>query len=1826
MGGAVLVIWGFLMLLHPASVWSAPVWNFETVAEVPAPAVPSNCSSPDIRLTGLDFDALNQAVVGWAEKVDCTPGNPLTLVPRWNRRTSGVWLSPNTLLDPNNTPSDLRGIPALVVSPLGTPFYVYAGNGDGTTASSDTGSIFIWRVNLDADPDGPGIYSSPTDLVGADSACETYPFLAADFTSSSPLSWVRGVACGGPIKLNGASDIATSALISDVDYAAGSAAGQHHVVYRDNSAGTVFYSDGVSPVSVISAPAPGGLGLAVNGTNIPHLAIAGYDDPATVGVTEDMLLYLTTIDGGANWTQTAVDATNGVRNPSIALDGTGHPCIAYWSPASSGQIRFACEATGWVSEQVQVAAPASSLFGLPTQTRLAFDNGSPSPKPYILTDRATSNPSNPSGLELLLISTTDAPPVMTTPLDQTNNEGDAVFLHVAASDPDPGDALEYAAIGLPPGLSIGLTSGNIIGTLPFDAHKTTPYAVTVFVSDGILSDSKSFNWTVNNVNRAPEITTPTDQTSTEGVTIAPLEISVIDLDSDVLTYSAIGLPPGFSINTGNGFISGTAPFTVADANTPSVVHTVTVTVTDNGTPSTLSDEVTFNWTINNTNGPPEVTSPGNQITPENTLLFPSLQIVATDPDPNTTLIYSATGLPSGLSISTSTGLITGTPTFSAAAGSPYTVTVSASDGSLSVSQQFTWTVPNVNQPPIMTNPGTQTNDEGSTIPPLDLGTDSSDPDGTALTFDALGLPPGLDINATTGVITGTLPFDAAGSYTVTVSASDGALSDSETFTWVVNNTNGPPEVLNPGPQTACENVPFFLTITASDPDIGESLTLIYSVSGLPASGSLTIDSTGVIGGTPTFTDAGAYTVTVTATDTATAETLQIFVLTICNTNQPPVWDTIPNQSSDEGTTDSLGTLPSVSDADGNELVFSADNLPPGFSINTSTGLITGTAPFTAAGDYFVTVHVTDGLSPPVDQSFTWTIVNINAPPAITQPSDQSTQEGASVSLQIVATDPDPGTTFTFSSTTLPTGLNISSGGLVTGTPTELGTFSVTIIVSDGVGGSDTATFTWVVSATPNSVPVFAVFSIPSTQEGSTPALDIDATDANGDALTFGASGLPPGFVINPSTGMITTTGVPFTAAGSYLVTFTVSDLDPLEAIKSTATQTLTWTVSNVNRTPEVTSPGEQATVENGENESVSLPVVASDLDTTEPNTSDLNFIDTLTYSATGLPPGLTINTATGEISGVVSFDATTDPAQTYSVTVSATDLSGVSDGNTFNWVIAQTNRPPVFDPSLCSLIPVSSEGSGGVNVLILTVVATDPDQELLTYSAVNLPPDFVISPSGQVTGLLNFTSAGTYEVRFTVSDGTQDGTVSQTCSWTVTNSNRIPTLTGPLSQTFFEGEAIFLPFVGSDLDIGDTLTYSSTTTSTLGTLDLILNPTTGAVTGTIPYDASLPDSAPGGKSYTISVRVKDNGNLSSSVVSVTLTILNTNRPPSLVDQTTGGVVTVLENVSFSIAPFGASDPDVPDTGDALTFSMSGQPSWVTGIDPTSGIISGLPPFTSAGDYSITICVTDSSFAQVCAPFILRVINNNRQPDFNASDITDGVTGLTIGQDSNDISGSPVNLEDDSILFLVTPSDPDTPDQGDTFTYGATNLPPGISINPTNGRITGVLALDAAGSSGSIQYAVVVTVCDNGGLCRSQSFTWTVGANRPCDELKLCHVAVLRANGRRVPIRIRSLRTGSTVLIDQVTQDEPVTKSPQSDPEDFTTSDGGGARTSRAWILAERDSEGNGRVYTISFTLILGTGDGRKYKCTKTVSVPNSLGQMTNDGPLFDSNTGTQLTP
>jgi len=87
----------------------------------------------------------------------------------------------------------------------------------------------------------------------------------------------------------------------------------------------------------------------------------------------------------------------------------------------------------------------------------------------------------------------------------------------------------------------------------------------------------------------------------------------------------------------------------------------------------------------------------------------------------------------------------------------------------------------------------QVDDEGETIFPLSVHPNFSDPDGQALVYAASGLPPGLAIGIGSGVINGSLGYDSAGIYVVTVTATDPfGLSATQVFGWTINEVEEPP--------------------------------------------------------------------------------------------------------------------------------------------------------------------------------------------------------------------------------------------------------------------------------------------------------------------------------------------------------------------------------------------------------------------------------------------------------------------------------------------------------------------------------------------------------------------------------------------------------------------------------------------------------------------------------------------------------------------------------------------------------------------------------------------------------------------------------------------------------------------------------------------------------------------------------------------------------------------------------------------------------------------------------------------------------------------------
>jgi serine protease len=268
------------------------------------------------------------------------------------------------------------------------------------------------------------------------------------------------------------------------------------------------------------------------------------------------------------------------------------------------------------------------------------------------------------------------------------------------------------------------------------------------------------------------VTSPGNQTSTEGTAISPLQMGATDSASgQTLTFGATGLPTGLSISP-TGIISGTPTAAVLN-------QSVTVRAIDTSGSSGISN---FTWTVNAPGGNTvTVTNPGNQTSTTGSAV--SLQIHASDSQSGQLLTYGATGLPAGLSINTS-GLVSGTPT----TGGSNSVTVTARDATgASGSATFSWTINVATNKVSVTNPGNQSSRASRSLTLQIHATDSAK--GQTLTYSATGLPTGLHISATSGVISGTP--SVVGTYSTKVTATDttGATGNAS-FTWTVRNRFG----------------------------------------------------------------------------------------------------------------------------------------------------------------------------------------------------------------------------------------------------------------------------------------------------------------------------------------------------------------------------------------------------------------------------------------------------------------------------------------------------------------------------------------------------------------------------------------------------------------------------------------------------------------------------------------------------------------------------------------------------------------------------------------------------------------------------------------------------------------------------------------------------------------------------------------------------------------------------------------------------------------------------------------------------------------------------
>jgi len=380
---------------------------------------------------------------------------------------------------------------------------------------------------------------------------------------------------------------------------------------------------------------------------------------------------------------------------------------------------------------------------------------------------------------------------------------------------------------------------------------------------------------------------------------------------------------------------------------------------------------------------------------------------------------------------------------------------------------------------------------------------------------------------------------------------------------------------NPTPPTAPTNLTaavsgsqINLSWTASTSSAGVSGYLVERCAGagctmfaqIATTTATTYSDTGLTPGSSTGLAPGSYSYRVRATDAAgnLSQYSNVASATIAAAPAPPVITSGTTASGRVGTAFSYQIT-----ATNAPTSYGAASLPAGLSVNTGTGLISGTP--TSAGTSTVTLGATNSAGTG-NATLTLTIASASAPPVITSATTASGRVGSAFSYQITATN----TPTSYGATGLPAGLSVNTGtGLISGTPTSAGTSTVTLSATNSVGtGNATLTLTvasagGLLSIAPSSTNFGNVAigsdSIQSVVLSNSSASSITISQANVAGNEFSISGLslPLTLAVNQNS----TFSVTFTPPVTGTVTGSVSLVS--NATNSPTTETLSGTGTHV---------------------------------------------------------------------------------------------------------------------------------------------------------------------------------------------------------------------------------------------------------------------------------------------------------------------------------------------------------------------------------------------------------------------------------------------------------------------------------------------------------------------------------------------------------------------------------------------------------------------------------------------------------------------------------------
>lgn len=711
---------------------------------------------------------------------------------------------------------------------------------------------------------------------------------------------------------------------------------------------------------------------------------------------------------------------------------------------------------------------------------------------------------NAAGVSTFTIKVTDSStPNQTVSRDYTIS----ISLNVAISTPSLADAFlgqpyqqGLIAIGgtapyswsvtsgaLPPGLVLD-SAGSINGTPTAGGS----YPLTIAVADAAVpahTASKSYSLAVRTRLTINTTSLPDGQV---GLTYN----QALTVSNGVAPYTwnlASGsLPPGLSLDP-TGRITGTP--------VASGLYSFTISVTDSSSPQ-LIDSREFTLAI----------TTGLRIT--------TTSVPAAEPNASYAATFSAadgtqpyiwsipTGtIPSGLTLDLTTGTLSGTPI----SQGTYTFTVQVSDA-VGATANRVFSLP-VGSSLVISTGKLEDARLGSMYRHVLTARNGVEP--YLWTLSGGQLPDGLVLLAS-GEIIG--QPNAAGSATFTLAVSDSALppaTASKALTLIVQpgfsitTTALPP---------ASPGVPYLMALTAENGAAPYAFTL--PLGSLPD--DVTLSSSGVISGTPTRP--GSYPLLIQATDSSTPATSTSRQLVFCvNTDLSITTSMLPQAFTGSAYSASLSATNGIT-----PYTWTADSLPPGLTL-LPTGEIFGTP--SMAGEYEIAFTVTDSSQPSAMATRTLRLT-ARRDLDITTDSLPPGYAGKSYAAVVIAAGGRPSYTFRASGE-LPPGLSIASSGVISGTPTKAGAYTIALKVSDAAGGNAKASVVLPIGTTLTVTSA----SLPAGVAGTPYYAFLSA--AGGTApYVWSIDNLPDGVALIPSLGFILGTPI---QAGTYSLHPTVTD-------------------------------------------------------------------------------------------------------------------------------------------------------------------------------------------------------------------------------------------------------------------------------------------------------------------------------------------------------------------------------------------------------------------------------------------------------------------------------------------------------------------------------------------------------------------------------------------------------------------------------------------------------------------------------------------------------------